>query len=111
MRGKAVSQAVRSHFDMDAGLLQMLFHNSGDASRRDARSAIVQKHGGFALAGSIPPLALFPRIILQCLNRNFANRHDSFFGTYTGDSHNLQPKVDVTPIDSNKLAHPDTGGI
>src|SRR6185295_13987032 len=81
MRGEAVSQTVRSHFDIDAGLLEMLSHNPSDASRRDALPAIVQKHSGFTFAGKIPAFALFPSIILQRLEGNFADRHDSFFGT------------------------------
>ena len=95
MRGKAVTQTVRSHFDLNAGLLQMLFHNSGDASRCDAHPAVVQKHSSFAFTGKIPVFALFPSIILQRLERNFADRHDSFFGAFTRDPHDLQAKVDV----------------
>src|SRR5918999_576290 len=111
MSGETVAQSVRSHLDLDPRLLEMLLNDARHAPRGDFLPAVVEEHGNFTLAGKIPFLALFLRVITQSLQCHVANRHDSLLRAFADDANDAQLKVDVGPFETNKLAHAHAGRI
>src|SRR5258706_7222951 len=109
--GKAVAQPVRTHLDLNPGQLQMLFDDPRHTPGGNSRTAIVEKHHGFAFAGIIPPLALLVGVAFKRLQRHAADRNNPFFRTFADNSNYAELNIDVRPIEPNQLADTNPGGI
>src|SRR6266536_4810463 len=108
MGGKAMTQAVGTHFDSYPRLPQMLLDHAGHTPSRNPSTPMVQKDRVFTRARQTPCLAHFLTIVSKRLQRHLADGHNPFLGTFPYNPDYTKLKINITPIEPHQFARPNS---